>query len=208
MALCADSGMGSYDTDKPSINQCATLPRLLTIRLDLHSFNNQRVAGAEFYFVSEPKMTAISLISPYAPQPATGTGTDPAIPLVSVAAPVPSMSNSADAGLASDQSGQGSGNGTGTGGAYLDSLLKRGRDDMQIQQPSPKSVVEAQSNSDPATVFLAQQAEKAADAKATEAARAEEDARAAREVLKEAEKPEFKLPNPLPTAPILQREES
>ncbi|GIT89322.1 hypothetical protein [Roseobacter sp. OBYS 0001] len=152
-------------------------------------------------------MTAVSLINPYAPQPATGANLDGNTVSGQAAVPVSTTSNSADAGLASDQSGQGAGNGTGTGGAHLTGLLKRARDDMQVQYPSPKSVVEAQSESDPATVFLAQKAERVAQATASDAARAEEQARAAKEEMEQAAKPEYKMPNPLPTAPILMDED-
>ncbi|ABG30878.1 hypothetical protein RD1_1230 [Roseobacter denitrificans OCh 114] len=159
-------------------------------------------------FVSEPTMTAVSLINPYAPQPAAGVNMDGNTFSGQATLPVSTTSNSADAGLASDQSGQGAGNGTGTGGAHLTSLLERARGEVQVQYPSPKSVVEAQSESDPATAFLAQKAEQMAQAAALDATRAEEQARAAKEELAEQAKPEYKMPNPLPTAPILMEEEA
>lgn len=153
-------------------------------------------------------MTAVSLINPYAPQPAAGVNLDGNTVSGQATVPVSTSSNSADAGLASDQSGQGAGNGTGTGGAQVTDLLKRGRDKMQVQYPSPKSVVEAQSESDPATAFLTQKAEQMAQMAASDATRAEEKARAAKEEEAQAAKPEYKMPNPLPTAPILLDEDS
>lgn len=156
-------------------------------------------------------MTAISLINPYAPQPAAGLSTDAGFATAQTTIPVNVSTSSNMAGGASDQSGQGAGNGTGTGGAQLAALLKRGRDDMS-QQPTPKSVIEAQSDSDPATDFLARQAQQQIEAKATEEARAADRASArAAEAKAEADKaaePEYVMPNPLPTAPILQRNDS
>ncbi|WP_227271117.1 hypothetical protein [Roseobacter weihaiensis] len=156
-------------------------------------------------------MTAISLINPYAPQPAAGLSTDAGFAAAQTTVPVNVSTSSNMAGNASDQSGQGAGNGTGTGGAQLAALLKRGRDDMP-QQPTPKSVIEAQSGSHPATDFLARQAQQQIEAKAAEEARAAERAAArAAEAKADADKaaqPEYVMPNPLPTAPILQREDS
>ena len=153
-------------------------------------------------------MTAVSLINPYAPQPAAGVTMDSNAVSGQSTMPVSSASNTADAGLASDQSGQGAGNGTSTGGAQIADLLKRGREEIQVQNPSPKSVVEAQSDSDPATAYLAQKAEQRAQALATEAMQAEQDARAEKEAAAQEEKPEYKMPNPLPTAPILMDDDS
>jgi hypothetical protein len=157
-------------------------------------------------------MTAVSLISPYAPQPAGSPSMDATFSMAQASLPIKNTSASGDAGLASDQSGQGTGNGTGTGGAHLAVLLKRGRSEMPIQRPTPESVVEAQSGSDPATEFLKRQARQKIEAKASEEARAAERAAArAAEARIEADKaaePEYVMPNPLPTAPILERDES
>lgn len=153
-------------------------------------------------------MTAVSLINPYAPQPASGPPSDASFAAVQTATPVNSTSSSGDAGLSSDHSGHGAGNGTGTGGAQLSVLLKRGREEMPVQQPTPKSVVEAQSESDPATEFLERQARNQIEAKATEEARnAERAAARAADAKAEADRaaqPQYVMPNPLPTAPILQ----
>ena len=156
-------------------------------------------------------MTAVSFINPYAPQPANGTFADNSFAAVQTTQPVAGTKTGGDAGLASDQSGQGAGNGTGTGGAQLSMLLKKGRGLATPQRPTPESVVEAQSGSDPATDFLAQQAQLKIDAKAAEDARAakrmaQQAADKATEDAKAAQ-PEYVMPNPLPTAPILQRDE-
>ena len=110
--------------------------------------------------------------------------------------------------MASDHSGQGAGNGTGTGGAQLAALLKRGREEAPAEKPTSKSIVEAQSGSDPATEFLARQARQQIEAKAADATR-ESDRAAARAAEAQARadkaaKPGYAMPNPLPTAPILQ----
>lgn len=157
-------------------------------------------------------MTAISFIAPYAPQPVAPASAEPKFAASSLTVPVSDTKPGGDAGLASDQSGQGAGNGTGTGGAQLAVLLNRNRADPTIERAAPRSVVEAQSDSDPATEFLARQAQARNDAKAQRAEldlrRAEE--RAAREDKENAEqlRPEFKPPNPIPTAPILQNEDT
>ncbi len=157
-------------------------------------------------------MTAVSLINPYAPQPASTMTADAGAAAIHVAAPIKPSDAPADTGLASDHSGQGAGNGTGTGGAQLAELLKRGRQDMQVQRATPESVVEAQSTGDPAAKFLERQARQQIDAKAAEEARlAERAADRAADAKAEAEKaaePEYVMPNPLPTAPILQRDET
>lgn len=154
-------------------------------------------------------MTAVSLVNPYAPQPAGGVQTD-IYAAVQTTAPISAAKSSGDAGLASDQSGQGAGNGTGTGGAQLTALLKKGRENMTIQLPTPESVVEAQSENGPTAEFLARQAQLSAEAEAAEeqrmaevAARRAADAQAA---AAKATEPEFVPPNPLPTAPILKGE--
>lgn len=155
-------------------------------------------------------MTAVSLINPYAPQPVGSHAGDAAAGSVQATPPVAASGASSGTGLASDQSGQGAGNGTGTGGAQLAALLKRGRDEMPVQRASHKSVVEAQSESDPATEFLARQVRAQLEARATEearaAARAAERAAEARAEAIRAAEPKFEMPNPLPTAPILQRD--
>jgi len=152
-------------------------------------------------------MTAISFVAPYAPQPIQSAGADPTFAATQLTLPVSDAKKSTDAGLANDQSGQGAGNGTGTGGAHLVSLLNRGRDKAAIDRATPKSIVEAQSGNDPATEFLARQAQNKAEAEASRAAQEAQEAavRAAQAKLEAAEaaKPEFKPPNPLPTAPIL-----
>ncbi|MEM9575856.1 MAG: hypothetical protein AAF999_02455 [Pseudomonadota bacterium] len=152
-------------------------------------------------------MTAVSLINPYAPQPANTPAADANIPASHGAAPTNPSAAPTDAGVASDHSGQGAGNGTGTGGAQLAELLKRGRQDMQVQRATPESVVEAQSTGDPATRFLERQAREQADANAAEAARlAKRAAERAADAKAEAEKvaePKFVMPDPLPTASFL-----
>ncbi|MEE4188581.1 MAG: hypothetical protein V2I76_09080 [Roseobacter sp.] len=156
-------------------------------------------------------MTAVSLINPYAPQPATGAAPETAFSAVQTTQPMTNSMASGDAGLASDQSGQGAGNGTGTGGAQLGALLEQRRKDMALHRPTPESVVEAQSESDPATEFLARQAQQRIEAEASEQARAADRAaqRAAdaKDAAAEAAQPEYVMPNPLPTAPILKRAE-
>lgn len=152
-------------------------------------------------------MTAISFIAPYAPQPISQAGSELNFAATQLTLPVSNAKKSADTGLSSDQSSQGAGNGTGTGGAQVVSLLNRGREQAAIERATPKSVVEAQSESDPATEFLVRQAQSRAEA---EASRAAEEAKASADRAVQAEieaaeaaKPEFKPPNPLPTAPIL-----
>ena len=157
-------------------------------------------------------MTAVSLINPYAPQPAGAGSTEIGFAAVQTAQPVTGSNAAGNAGLASDQSGQGAGNGTGTGGAQLTALLKRGRDAMMPQRPTPESVVEAQSGSDPAAEFLARQARQQVEAKAAEearlAARAAARAADAKAEADRAQLPQYVMPNPLPTAPILERKTS
>lgn len=156
-------------------------------------------------------MTAISFNNPYAPQP-VAQGNDVSVAAVQPTAAVKDTSSGSQMGSASDQSGQGAGNGTGTGGAQLATLLARGREDLELQQPTPKSIVEAQSEADPASAFLERQAQQRFEAKAEAEARAAsiaaERAAQAKAEAAEAAKPEFELPNPLPTAPILQRDDS
>ncbi|MFK7744177.1 MAG: hypothetical protein AB8B47_03915 [Roseobacter sp.] len=151
-------------------------------------------------------MTSISLINPYAPLPAAGTVPEGSFAAVQTTPAVNTSASSSDTGSPSDQSGQGSGNGTGTGGAQLAALLEKGRKDMPVQHPTPKSVIEAQSDSDPATEFLARQAEQQIQAKAAEEQRAAERMERAQAEAETMAKPEYVMPNPLPTAPILQRD--
>lgn len=157
-------------------------------------------------------MTAISFVAPYAPQPVAAAAGALNFADTQVTLPVANSSESGHTGLASDQSGQGAGNGTGTGGAQLVALLNRGRETALIDRATPESVIEAQSDSDPATEFLARQAQTKANAEAQRAAEAAQLAAAredhAQKEAAEAAKPEFKLPNPIPTAPILELDEN
>ncbi len=156
-------------------------------------------------------MTAVSLISPYAPQPA-GSAVDTAFAAAQNGLTIKPSDTSNTADLGSDRSGQGSSDGTGTGGAQLATLLKRGRAEMTVQRATSGSVIEAQSESDPATEFLERQAQRQTDAKAAEEARNElraeqrsEEAKAEAEAM-DAEA--YVMPNPLPTAPILERDDA
>lgn len=157
-------------------------------------------------------MTAVSLMNPYAPQPVASISDENGFAAVQTTQPSTKTKDSNGAGLSSDHSGQGAGNGTGTGGAQLATLLKKQRGDMPVQRPTPESVVEAQSDSDPATAFLARQAELKIEAQAaaeTRAARrAAQQTADAQEKTAEAAQPEFVMPNPLPTAPILQEKKT
>jgi hypothetical protein len=149
-------------------------------------------------------MTAVSLINPYAPQPAQTTNPNPA----AATAIVPAGAATAGGGAqdASGQSGNGAGNGTGTGGTQLAFLLEKGRLAMTLpQEASPKSIVEAQTRPGTATAYLAEQARRRADASAAEAHRLDAQAARAKAEAAEAAKPDYPPPNPLPTAPILQR---
>lgn len=156
-------------------------------------------------------MSAVSLINPYAPQPVGTATAETAFAATQTAPPITASGSAGNSGLASDHSGQGAGNGTGTGGAHLAGLLKRARQDNVPQKATPESVVEAQSESDPATEFLARQARQQIEAKAAEEARIAERAAAraaeAKEAAEQAALPEYVMPNPLPTAPILKRDD-
>lgn len=156
-------------------------------------------------------MTAISLINPYAPQPAVNAYDGNGLAAVQAMQPPSTAKDSNTAGQSSDQSGQGAGNGSGTGGAQLAALLKKGREVIVMQRPTPESVVEAQSESDPATEFLArlaqQKAEAQAAAKVGETDRLAKEAEDTKAEEAQAAEPDYTMPNPLPTAPILQREE-
>ena len=157
-------------------------------------------------------MTSVSLIAPYAPQPASSHAVDAGTAATQNVAPLKSSDTTSDPGLASDQSGQGAGNGTGTGGAQLTELMKRSREGMPVQRATSESIFEARSNSDPAKKFLERQAQRQANAKVAQAERLAEraDAQAAeaKAEAEEAAKPEYVMPNPLPTAPILERDDA
>lgn len=156
-------------------------------------------------------MTAVSLVSPYAPQPASVTS-DAALAGAQSNMAVKASDASNSANLGSDQSGQGAGDGTGTGGAQLAMLLERGRAEMTVQSATTGSVIKAQSDSDPATEFLERQAQRQTEARATEEARntmrAEERATEAKADSEAALAEEYVMPNPLPTAPILETDEA
>jgi len=153
-------------------------------------------------------MTAVTMINPFAPQPVQQAGPE-AQPATQVQAlPASDTSNtSQDAGTASDQSGAGAGNGTGTGGAQIGLMLNAKRAEMSPQDATPKSVVEAQSEADPAAQFLERKSRQRADAAAAAEQRAAESALAQAEAARqEAARAVQKasMPDPLPTAPILQ----
>lgn len=153
-------------------------------------------------------MTAISLINPYAPQPAHPAGPDAGFAPPHITPPVKETTADGFFDTASNHSGQGAGSGTGTGGAQLEALLRRGREAFALQHPTPRSIVEAQSQAGPTTEFLERQARQRIAARAADDARAA-DVAAAQAAQAEAEaakaaEPEFVMPNPLPTAPILQ----
>ena len=158
-------------------------------------------------------MTAVSLVNPYAPQPVAPTATELGYAAPQTTAPTKDTGTGNSMGNASDQSGQGAGNGTGTGGSQLTMLLGRARNGNDVtQQPTPKSVVEAQSEAEPAREFLERQAQMRAEGQAAEQKRIAEQAAAkaaeAKAAAKKAAEPAFELPNPLPTAPILQRDDT
>lgn len=140
-------------------------------------------------------MTAISLINPYAPQPAQNAPPESGLPPAQTTAPISEATTGNRAGNASDQSGQGAGNGTGTGGAQIAAMLKQSRDNIEVQRPTHESVVEARSGAKPAADFLDRQEQRQI------AAKADAEAEAAKAAL-----PDFLMPNPLPTAPILRRD--
>ena len=147
-------------------------------------------------------MTAVSLINPYAPQPAQTTNPHPTA--TTAIAPAAAATAGGGAQDASGQSGQGAGNGTGNGGTQLAFLMEKGRLAMTLpQEASPKSIVEAQSSPGPATAYLAEQARRRADASAAEARDLDAEAARAKAEAAEAAKPDHPPPNPLPTAPIL-----
>lgn len=153
-------------------------------------------------------MSAISLISPYAPQPvpATQEGQDAGL---AVSKPVSDAKSGGSTNMTSDHSGQGAGNGTGTGGAQIAALLKRGRVAMLPVEAAPKSIVDAQAQSGPTAEYLAQQAELKAESKELQAAREADRMaeRAAEAAMRRAEERAQAMPDPLPTAPILKRDD-
>lgn len=157
-------------------------------------------------------MTSVSLISPYTPQPAFGTGAEAGVSPAKTVAPTNTATAGNHSGSSSDQSGMGAGNGTGTGGAQIAALLEKGRTAMDLPRASLKSIVEAQSRSDPATAYLERLARQTADRQAAQAEQVSEAAakatEAARAEAAKAAEPEFELPNPLPTAPILQKDDA
>lgn len=158
-------------------------------------------------------MTSISLIAPYAPQPAVSSVADAGVPATQTTLPSTGAASSSNAGTASDQSGTGAGNGTGTGGAFTAALLDRARGTDKPLSATPRSVVEAQSKSDETATFLAEQQAQKAQARSDETARADaQQARAKAQDRAEAEAAsradEFKMPNPLPTAPILETDDA
>lgn len=156
-------------------------------------------------------MSAISFNAPYAPQPVAPAQNDSLVAGGQTGQPVANSASSGGANMASDHSGQGAGNGTGTGGAHLASLLKRGRVAMPPVEAAPKSVIDAQTEGSVGIDFLVQQAQLRAESKALQEARdterAADRAAAAAEAAAKAAEPEYELPNPLPTAPILQRDD-
>ena len=155
-------------------------------------------------------MSAVSLINPYAPQPAPGAAAEGGI---APAAPQPVSDARAgrEAGSSSDQSGSGAGNGTATGGAFLDTLLRRGRGENAPSDATPESVVKAQSRTGSTSDYLDRLTTRAEQVRAEEAARSADSARTKAEIAKEkadeAAEPAYEMPNPLPTAPILVRDE-
>lgn len=152
-------------------------------------------------------MSAISFIAPYAPQPVPQAQTDVLTAGAQAGKPIIDTSSGNSANMASDHSGQGTGNGTGTGGAQIAALLKKGRVAMLPVEAAPKSVVDARTEVDPASEYLAQQAELKAESKEMQAARDADRAadRAADAARLRAEERARAMPNPLPTAPILEQ---
>lgn len=154
-------------------------------------------------------MTSISMIAPYAPQPAVWSGPEALANSAQIMQPLVRTASSGGAGTASDQSGAGAGNGTGTGGALTETLLRRSRDITRPAGATSRSVVEAQSKSDETAAFLADQQARKIEARIEADARLDA-AERSRETQEKAEadaalKAEtFEMPNPLPTAPILQ----
>jgi hypothetical protein len=157
-------------------------------------------------------MTSVSFIAPYAPQPAASALSAPVVASsVTVQAMPRSSPNNSD-GKSTDHSGSGAGNGTGTGGALTGTLLERRRQ-IVTTGASPKSIVEAQTKASETAAFLAGKQEEQAQirgaAQAEALKRAETDkAQKRAEDLALQRADQYRMPNPLPTAPILQEEQS
>ncbi|WP_159977594.1 hypothetical protein [Roseobacter cerasinus] len=157
-------------------------------------------------------MSAISFNAPYAPQPVAPAQHDAQNAAFLGRVAETKKTSGENANMSSDHSGQGARDRTGTGGTHLAALLERGRVAMPPVGASPKSVVEAQTKNKVPDAFLDQQAKIRAESKALQEAqdaeRAAERAAAAAEAAAEAQEPEVDLPNPLPTAPILQSDDA
>lgn len=157
-------------------------------------------------------MSAISFNAPYAPQPVAPAQYDAQNAALQGGVAAAKKTSGENANMSSDHSGQGARDRTGAGGTHLAALLKRGRVAMPPVDASPKSVVEAQTGNKVPDAFLEQQAKLRAESKALQQAkdaeRAVERAAAAAEAAAEAQEPEVDLPNPLPTAPILQEDDA
>ena len=154
-------------------------------------------------------MTSVSLIAPYAPQPATTPGANDLAGALALTPAISSTASNPRSGHTSDHSGHGTGNGTGTGGAMTGSLLDRVRHPYGPNLATPESVFEAQAKAGETAQFLAQQqAEKnrdrAAAAALDTAQKAVTEARRRAEAEDQIKAENFKMPDPLPTAPILQ----
>ncbi|MDW3223060.1 MAG: hypothetical protein R8G34_09290 [Paracoccaceae bacterium] len=153
-------------------------------------------------------MSAISFNAPYAPQPVATAQADPQVAGSQASQPIAQSASGNASNMTSDHSGQGAGNGTGTGGGHLAALLKQGRAAMLPVEAAPKSVIEAQAKEGPSAEFLQRQAQLRAESSALQEARAADKAAdraaAAAEAARKAAEPQFNLPNPLPTAPILE----
>ena len=154
-------------------------------------------------------MTSVSLIAPYAPQPATTTGAHAMAGTPALTPAISSTASNPRSGHTSDHSGHGTGNSTGTGSAITRSLLDRARHLYGPNKATSESVVEAQAKAGETAHFLAQQqAEKnrnrAAAAALDTAQKAIMEARIRAEAEAQIKAENFKMPDPLPTAPILQ----
>lgn len=153
-------------------------------------------------------MSAISFNAPYAPQPVAPAQADTQAAGSLAGQPIAQSASGSGANMASDHSGQGASDGTGTGGSQLTALLKKGRAAMLPVEAEPQSVIEAQAKESLSAEYLQRQAQLRAESSALQDARdadkAADRAAAAAEAAKKAAEPEFNLPNPLPTAPILE----
>ncbi|XDA98661.1 hypothetical protein AB1M95_01785 [Sulfitobacter sp. LCG007] len=180
-------------------------------------------------------MTAVSLISPYAPQQVAAPAQDGSHSDAQTVQPASKSLDSQGAGTSSGQSGSGAGNGTGTGGSdHLAARQAQERASVVPQKATPKSVVDAQAHAEHVSKMrekveenrersrmAAEEHRRARDAEKREAANerrvseldaqveaaeaARADARLEAE-LAEQRKAQFPLPNPIPTAPILSTE--